>query len=270
MGKLPNPLIADISAIIARAYTGSQLNDLFIRLGEPGDSPTGDKKARVRIWLQHANDDSAIDQLAALGRLLEELMDRSFPYGDRLGVDRIRSDVTGALERAGFAYRRGGMIVDVKLSGPSTSLESLIRQQKLDQIEIEFDRASRNVQSDPPAAITAACAILEALFKVIIADDGLMLPSEQTVLPLWKPVQAHLGLDPKSQSASDDRMILQGLVTTIHGIAGRRTKSSSAHGHASGVPVVEERHARLAVNAAHTVVMFVMNTRKARVIPTPP
>ncbi len=30
------------------------------------------------------------------------------------------------------------------------------------EIEVEFERATANVEADPPAAVTAACAILEA------------------------------------------------------------------------------------------------------------
>jgi len=181
-----------------------------------------------------------------------------------LYITGIRQDVTRALEGAGLSYQRGGTILGAALSTPSRSLEELIRGQNLDEIEKEFDRASKNVQSDPPAATTAACAILEALFKVIIADEGLTLPSEQTVLPLWRVVQSHLGLEPGNAIDPDDRNMLQGLATSIHGIAGRRTRGGSAHGRAPGTPTVEPRHARLAVHAAHTIVTFVMESRRGR------
>lgn len=54
----------------------------------------------------------------------------------------------------------------------------------LGELQKEFDRALANVEADPPAAITAVCAMLETLFKVIIADEGLALPNDLSVLPL--------------------------------------------------------------------------------------
>ncbi len=264
MGRLSNALIADIAATIGNFHTHTQINNIFTRAGAPGEPPQGSKIAKTEAWLRLANEDPTCDEIALLGRVLEELMDRDFPGGNREYIDKFRADVVRALGSESLSYRRGGAILGATLATPSRSLEDLIRGQKLDEIEKEFDRALKNVESDPPAATTAACAILEALFKVIIADEGLTLPADQTVLPLWKVVQGHLGLKPKNAVDPDDRKMLQGLATTIDGIAGRRTKAGSAHGRGPGARAVEPRHARLAVHAAHTIVRFVIESRRPR------
>ncbi|MCU1326933.1 MAG: hypothetical protein JWN34_2303 [Bryobacterales bacterium] len=72
----------------------------------------------------------------------------------------------------------------------------------------KFRRSLAHVESDPPAAITAACAILEALFKIYIEDhEGLAMPSDQSVKPLWKTASKHLGLDPAAVQDDDIRKI---------------------------------------------------------------
>ena len=54
-------------------------------------------------------------------------------------------------------------------------------------VEIEFDRAYKSIQSDPPAAVTAACAILEAVCKHYLETEGLELPTSNcwAISGLW-------------------------------------------------------------------------------------
>ncbi len=232
---------------------------MFTRLGAPGEPPTGNKVVKVHEWLRRAVENPACDAVAILGGALELLMDREV-NPDRDYVERLRSNVRRALARHGLSYQQGGTILGATLSTPSRSVEDLIRQRNLGELQKEFDRALANVESDPPAAVTAACAILESLFKVIIADEGLTLPSDQSVLPLWRVVQAHLGLQPGNATDQHVRQILQGLASSLQGIAGLRSNVGSAHGHGPGTPAVEPRHARLAVHAAHTLVVFVLES----------
>jgi hypothetical protein len=263
VGKLSNALISDIASIIAGSHTHTEIDILFTRLGAPGDPPLGNKVLKTQAWLWAANEDPNFDVVALLGGLLEELMDREIRndiVAER--VDQVRDNVRRALTKHGLSYRQGGVILGASLSTPSRSVEDLIRQRNLGEIQKEFDRALNNVESDPPAAITAACAILESLFKVIIVDEGLIPPSDLSVLSLWKVVQTRLALDPGKAPDRHVRLVLQGLSSSIHGIAGMRSNVGSAHGHGPGAPVVEPRHARLAVHAAHTVVVFVVESRK--------
>jgi len=261
--NLPNALRADIASILGDFHTHSQIDNMFIRLGAPGEPPGGNKADKVYEWLRRASGDPACDEVRLLGGVLEELMDREAYYNPE-AIEERRANVRRALAKRGLSYQQGGTILGATLTTPSRSVDDLIRQRNLPELQKEFDRARENVESDPPAAVTAACAILESLFKVIIADEGLTLPSEQTVLPLWRVVQSHLGLEPGNAIDPDDRNMLQGLATSIHGIAGRRTRGGSAHGRAPGTPTVEPRHARLAVHAAHTIVTFVMESRRGR------
>jgi hypothetical protein len=110
---------------------------------------------------------------------------------------------------------------------------------------VEFRRALENVEKDPPATLTAASSILESLFKVYIEDEGLLMPSDKSIMPLWKVVKEHLGLDPKNLEDDDLRKILQGLVSIVDGIGSARTHAGSAHGRGRKTYAVQPRHARL-------------------------
>jgi len=62
----------------------------------------------------------------------------------------------------------------------------------------------------------------------------------------------------------DIKQILSGLFSIANGVGAFRTHEGSAHGHGNKSYKIEARHARLAVHAAHTMTMFVLETWEAR------
>jgi hypothetical protein len=147
--------------------------------------------------------------LETLGKLLEEFLEMRPP--SRIESDEPllknwqepRTRIQDALRARGLSYQTGGKIIGGTLYAPSRSLGELIRARDLPAIHAEFARAEANITADPPAAVTAACAILEATFRTYIADEGLTLPAEQSIQPLWRTVQRHLGLDPSHVQDND-------------------------------------------------------------------
>lgn len=221
-------------------------------------------------WMRRANNES--DQpIVHFGKLLAEFMDSeppSFFAGKR---DLERAKIAVGLEREGLKYLRGGRIVGASLSQPSKSLGERLQTGLHETVEQEFDRATAHVDADPPAAVTAACAILEAVCKEYLNQNELDLPSSQTLGPLWTATAASLGLSPKDVAGADLKQILSGLSSIAQGIAALRTHKGSAHGHAADpqgakdrIYRIAPRHARLAVHAAHTMALFVIETWEAR------
>ena len=81
-----------------------------------------------------------------------------------------------------------------------------------------------------------------------------------TMTDLWAVVRKDLGFDP-SQVADDDlRTILTGLIQVVQGLGAFRTHASSAHGAGPKSYRLEPRHSRLAVHAAHTAALFVLES----------
>ena len=85
-----------------------------------------------------------------------------------------------------------------------------------------------------------------------------------SIQPLWKAVQPHLGLDPRAIEDGDLKQILSGLSSITHGLGAFRTHVGSAHGRGRAAYRVSQRHARLVVNASHTLAMFIIETWDAR------
>ena len=144
------------------------------------------------------------------------------------------------------------------------SLERLFQENDLEAVEAEFTRCMENLGTDPPVAITAACSMLESLYKAYIEDNNIAMPSKQSIGPLWKVVSRELGFDPSAVEDNDVKKILSGLTSINDGIGSLRTHTGSAHGRGRKSYGVQPRHARLAIHASHTLVGFVLETWEHR------
>jgi hypothetical protein len=140
------------------------------------------------------------------------------------------------------------------------SLTQALLLTDLPAVEAEVSRALRSVDTDPAAALTAACALVESLLKAYIADEGLEMPSDQAVGHLWGRVSRHIGLHSGSIADRNVQKICTGLASVMDGVAALRTHAGTAHGRGRDAVEVTPRHARLAVHAAHTFATFVIET----------
>ena len=183
---------------------------------------------------------------------------------DRLGDDSqevARKRITDTLARFGLSYRQGGLIFGAVNALPTKSLKQTLKDRDLVGVDKEFERALANVEEDPPAAITAACSILESLFKAYIEDtSGIEMPSDQSLRPLWRVASKHLSLDPAAVEDDDIKKVLSGMTSAVEGIGNLRTHVGSAHGRGRRSYRLQARHARLAIHASHTLVNFFLET----------
>jgi len=171
----------------------------------------------------------------------------------------FKSKLESILSRCNLSYITGGYISDGS-SAPSRSLAQLIKGRDIPAIDAEFNRALANVNSEPREAVSAACNILESIFKTYIADEGLSLPNKQDLQNVWKVVRGDLGFDPNLVQDDDLKKILSGILSVVDGIGAFRTHASSAHGQGRKLYNVKPRHARLAIHSAHTIALFVIET----------
>jgi hypothetical protein len=211
-------------------------------------------------WLKRASDDPQSNAVEVLGGVLREFMERESFHLSGESWEKARADVVTILGRHGMSYQAGGTVFAAGASLPARSLEAILRGRDIAAIEREHQRALSSVSSDPAQAVTASSAILEALFKVYIEDEKLGASPTATIKPLWSVVQKHLGLDPAQQEDDDIKRILSGLTSIVDGIGTLRTHAGSAHGRGRTSYRLYERHALLAVNAAFTLVTFVIQT----------
>ena len=260
---IPNPVIAAVADVLAEHfYSHSKLNTLFMEAGAPGDAPAGNLVQKCLSWLRRTNDDPAVDPLKVLGAVLSKFMEAPSHAGNpiKLGQERIAE----ALARSALAYHDGGIILAGGQAPSVADLNDVLRRRDLPALDLEFKRALSSLESDPPAAVTAACSLLESLFKVVLDEEKIALPTKETIKPLWAAVQGVLGLNPASVEDDDIRRILSGLTSVVDGIGSLRTHAGSAHGHGAQTYRLVPRHARLSVYAAHTLSLFVIETWDTR------
>ena len=134
-----------------------------------------------------------------------------------------------------------------------------------DTVDREIKRALASAESDPEDAVTAACSIIESVCRSILVELQLPLPPKKDIDGLVKAVQVPLNLSPgrsdlPDEIAADVRQVLGGLTTTAKGIGALRTHGGDAHGRERGFRRVDARIARLALHAASTLALFLIET----------
>ena len=238
-------------------YHHASLDAIFHEAGAPGDDPPeGNCVVKCTTWLKRCNADPHTDALAVLGAVLAEFMD-AWRASDDPDYLRRKSEVEGKLAEHGLRYHQGRVIG--AWSSPSTkTLATVIRNRDLASLEEEVERASDLVESDPASAITAACSMFEALCHTYIEDEGLEAPAKVGANSLWRVVRSHLALNPTADMDKSLKQILSGLANIVDGVSSLRNNSGSAHGRAAIRYRVKPRHARLAVNASHALVHFLL------------
>lgn len=134
-----------------------------------------------------------------------------------------------------------------------------------DTVDREVKRALASADTDPEDAVTAACSIIEAVCRSILVELQLPLPAKKDIDGLVRAVQEPLNLSPgrsdlPDEIAADVKQVLGGLTTTAKGIGALRTHAGDAHGRERGFRRLDARIARLAVHAASTLALFLIET----------
>lgn len=130
---------------------------------------------------------------------------------------------------------------------------------------MEIVRALPNLQDDPEDAVIAACSLIEAVCRSILIELGLPLPPRKDIDGLMRAVQEPLDLSPGRSDLpveveGDIRQILSGLTSVAKGIGALRTHGGDAHGREKGFRRIDPRIARLAINAASSLALFLIET----------
>ena len=240
-------------------YSHRRIEALFHESGFTGDPPEGNCSDKITAWISREAKKFPSKVVTRVGAVLCDFMD-----SDNENDDGGRSRINSILARSGLTYSFGGHIYGSGVSAPAKALDDHLRKQDIPEIELEFDRALAFVESDAPAAVTAACAILESFCRIYLQEEGVPLPRDQSAKPLWNAVAHHIGFAPASQTDQDLRKVLSGFLSVVDGIASFRTHDGSAHGKERRSYQILPRHARLAVHAAHTLVLFGLETWAAR------
>jgi len=263
--EIPAPIIAVLAENLPNLESHASLDNLFLYADAPGDPPEGSKPVKTQAWLRRINKETEFP-LSILGKLIECYIeipikdDDDFPWETPDSPkEEFKKKLLSILEKYNLQYLTGGTVSDGR-SIPSKSLSELINGRNIPAIETEFFRALENVNSQPREAVSAACNILESIFKIYITDEQLEMPRKQDLQGVWGVVRDDLGFEPGRLEDNDLKKILTGILSVVDGIGAFRTHASSAHGQGRKMYKLKPRHARLAIHSAHTLAVFVLET----------
>jgi len=162
-------------------------------------------------------------------------------------------------------YREGYKLFSLGKAAPVVPiLESAFADLSLDACRQDFERALSETDSDPAGALTSACSTLESVAKSILDQMDKPYPKDQSIQSLVRAVMGELDLAPEQHAEAELKRVLGGLANVAAGIGVLRTKYGNAHGRGLCDRGLESRHAALAVNAASTVSLFLLETYLAR------
>lgn len=193
-----------------------------------------------------------------VGRLLNALIDyaeeasREFTEQDRKLAERCREVATRLL--AG-----GPSLADLKRQARVLDANHLAEQ---------IRRLEDSVEKDPSLAIGTAKELIETCCKTILAARGKELPGMPDIPTLTKATLKELNLVPEgvpkgARGADVIKRLLSNLSTVGQGLAELRGLYGTGHGQHGAASGLTARHARLAVGAASTLVVFLFETHEA-------
>ena len=204
-----------------------------------------------------------------LGRIIEKVCDPREYLAEPEKANAVREHLNAALAADGWAVVVvGGKALLAERRGSGSIVEPFIAKVArldFDTVQIEIARALPNLDSDPEDAVTAACSLIEAVCRSILIELKLPLPAKKDIDGLIRAVQEPLGLSPgrsglPSEVEADIRQTLSGLTSVAKGIGALRTHAGDAHGREKGFRRIDPRIARLALNAAGSLALFLIET----------
>lgn len=253
--------------------SGPQIEQFFLNCGLDMHIGASSRiPATTNFLRQVANHDYGNGEIY-LRQIIEQVCDPRAYLDQPDRVTAVREHLNKALGADRLAVVIvGGKAVLTERQGAGGIVEPFIRKVAtldFDTVQMEIARALPNLESDPEDAVTAACSLIEAVCRSILVELALPLPPKKDIDGLIRAVQEPLGLSPgrtdlPSEIEADIRQTLGGLTSVAKGIGALRTHGGDAHGREKGFRRIDARIARLAINAASSLALFLIETWERR------
>lgn len=248
---------------------GAAFEDEGFLPGPPVDS--GGERRSLFDTYALAIDWTDSGQVSRALRVFEEILH----WGDDVEPtyrDPVIARVRRALEGDGFALDDELRIRSIAArAAVELPLEAL---RNADAIE-EHLRRLETADNDPPLAISAAKALLEATCKLVLEeldeayDEGADIPA--LVRTVQRALKVHPDtIAPTTKGRETITRTLSNLSQVAVGVAELRNEYGPDHGRTRSSSGLKARHAHLAVGAAHTFCRFLLETLQDRTAQRPP
>jgi hypothetical protein len=258
-------VLTELREYFVREHVLRTIDDAFSDQGirpnpDKAIQTSGERRQLVEGYYANLDLTNAAD-VKKLLRVIEREIARCQPDREHLAQSPIGSAII-ALEQDG--YRLEGYSILPAAKSPLASLQGHLQPINSQSVMDDWDRMLIATETDPEDAITSARALVESTCKSIL--DELHIPYENRwdLGRLYKETAQALQLSPSGHSEQVFRQILSGLFSVSNGLAEVRNAFGDAHGKGKQPVRAAPRHARLAVNAAGSLAVFLLETLEAR------
>lgn len=181
-----------------------------------------------------------------------ESLDAHFPDGADFFLRQLANE--------GIYWREGSLRVPSLTELPALPFREALATLGAQHIADEVDRILASLDHDPEDAVTASRSLVESTCKAVLEELGQPVSDKDDLPVLYKKTALALGIDPTQHEAGIHKQILQGLVSTVQGLAEVRNVLGDAHGKTRAAARARPRHARVAAGAAWTIATFLAET----------
>lgn len=229
---------------------------------ETVDDPslTGERRQLVEEYYASLD----LGDISDANRLLR-VIEREIAFcqpGDRHPSESPLKRVVIGLEQEGYVVE--GYRISRSARTPLVTLQGHLEAIDSHSITDHWSRMLPAATTDPEDAITAAQALLESTCKSILDELGIRYEDKWDAGHLYRKTAQALQLSPKGYSEQIFKQILGGLFSISNGLAAVRNAFGDAHGKGKRPVRPTPRHARLAVNAAGALAVFLLETLETR------
>jgi len=160
-----------------------------------------------------------------------------------------------------FAARQ----TDVSESQVMDTIKEQFRVLDSDYVMQQITRMETSVFDDPALAIGTAKELIETCCRTVLQERGKEADEKWDLSQLVKRASRELRLIPESipdKATNTVRRVLGNLASITQGIAELRNAYGTGHGKDASHRGLSPRHARLAVGAASTLAIFIVQTHR--------
>jgi hypothetical protein len=190
----------------------------------------------------------------------------------KLFNDLLRRDGYEVVERARISGKPVFAARICLFAGASTlqSIRKAFDGADTNYVLQQITRMETAINEDPDLAIGTAKELIETCCKTILKERGVDVQGNYDCSQLVKKTARELALTPEnipdeSKAVEIIRRLLSNLVTITQGIAELRNHYGTGHGKAANMRGLQSRHAKLAVGAASTLAVFLLETHQEKV-----
>ncbi len=195
-------------------------------------------------------------------------------------VQRLRQAINGFLRQDGYELvekmRVSGRPVfaarqiDVTESQVMDSVKEQFRILDSDYVMQQITRMEASVCDDPALAIGTAKELIETCCRTVLQERGKETDEKWDLSQLAKKTARELRLIPEgipaeTKATDTVRRVLGNLASITQGIAELRNAYGTGHGKGASHKGLSARHARLAVGAASTLAVFLVQTHREQI-----